>query len=109
MVAPITQLEEDRSIRPAKSPGGFDDGFKYRLQLVGRPGNHGENVTNGGLIFERLLQLPFACLFRLEQPRVLDGDDGLVGESLEQGHLVWSEWLHLEPPQHNCPDGLISL
>ena len=33
------------------------------------------------------LQLPRSRLLRLEQPRVLDGDDGLVGEGLKQFNL----------------------
>ena len=41
-----------------------------------------------GLVFERLLQLALARLLRLEQPRVLDGDDGLVGEGLDQLDLL---------------------
>jgi hypothetical protein len=43
---------------------------------------------------ERLLKLAFACLFSLEQPRVLDGDDGLVGERLEELDLTSCEWSH---------------
>ena len=30
----------------------------------------------------------------VEQPRVLDGDDGLSGEVLDQLDLLVSEWLH---------------
>ena len=35
-----------------------------------------------------------ACL-RLEQPRVLDGDHGLVGEGFDQFDLLIGEGLHL--------------
>ena len=46
------------------------------------------------LLLQRLLQLACARLLLLEQPRVLDGDDGLVGEGLEQLDLLLGERLH---------------
>ena len=35
------------------------------------------------------------CAQLVEQPRVLDGDDGLVGEGLDQLDLLVGEGLHL--------------
>ena len=44
--------------------------------------------AGGGLELQRLLQLPRACLHLLEQPCVLDGYDGLIGEGLNQLNLL---------------------
>ena len=109
MVAPITQLEEDRSIRLAKSPSGFDDGFEYRLQLVRRPGNHGQNVTDGGLVFERFQQLALARLLGLKQPRVLDGDDYLVSKSFQQCNLSISKRLDFVVPSDTDYSNYVTL
>ena len=43
------------------------------------------------LLLQRLGQLARARLLGLEQPRVLDGDDGLVGEGLHQLDLPFAE------------------
>src|SRR5262245_32993112 len=45
-------------------------------------------------------------LLRLgEQPHVLNGDDGLVGEGLEQCDLLFAEWPDLEAPHPDGADG----
>ncbi len=50
-----------------------------------------ENIAGCGLLLQRLLQLPRPRLHLLEQSRVLDGDDGLVGEGLEEFDLALGE------------------
>ena len=52
-----------------------------------------EHLAGRGLIFEGCLKLALARLLRLEQPRVLDGDDGLVGEGLDKLDLLVGERL----------------
>jgi len=42
-------------------------------------------------VFDGLGKLPRPRLHLLEQPRVLDGDDGLVGEGLKQSKLFLAE------------------
>src|SRR5262249_24112596 len=39
-----------------------------------------------------------------EQPRILDGDDSLVGKGLQQFNLSVGKWAHLRATQGNCPD-----
>ena len=73
----------------------LDDGVEHRLQLAGRAADDVEHVAGRGLVLERLRQLARARLHLLEQPRVLDGDHGLVGEGLKQGDLSLSEELSL--------------
>ena len=47
-----------------------------------------------GLLLQRLGQLAVRCLQLVEQPRVLDRDDGLVGERLHQLDLLVGERPH---------------
>ena len=68
---------------------------KHRLQSVGERLMTLEHLAGRGLVLERLGQLARARLHLLEQPRVLDGDHGLVGEGLEQLDLLVGEWLGL--------------
>ena len=64
------------------------DRVEHRLQIDRRAADDLEHVAGRGLVFERFVQFALARLLRLEQPRVLDGDDGLVGEGLDQLDLL---------------------
>ena len=76
---------EDGSGEPAEQPlGAARDCFEYRHCVRRRSGNDFQDVSGGGLALQRLLRL-------LEQPRVLDGDDGLVGEGLQQLNVMRDE------------------
>ena len=57
------------------------------LQVEGRAADHLEHVGGGGLLLQRFAQL-------VEQAGVLDGDDGLVGEVLQQRNLLVGERPH---------------
>ena len=62
--------------------GVADDGVQRRPQLVAHVRQELRLVLAGlGKLAVRLLEL-------LEEPGVLDGDDGLVGERLQQGDLL---------------------
>jgi hypothetical protein len=52
------------------------------------------------------LQLARPCLHLLEQARVFNGDDCLVGKSFEQIDLSVGEWADLAASDHNRADGL---
>src|SRR5215470_2361745 len=60
--------------------GALHNRIEYRLDLGLRAADYVEDAAGCSLILKRLLKLALACLLGLEQPRVLDGDDGLVGE-----------------------------
>ena len=62
--------------------GVADDGVERRAQLVGHVRQEVRLVLAG------LCKLPARLLELLEQAGVLDGDDGLVGERLQQGDLA---------------------
>ena len=57
---------------------------QHGLQIEGRAADDLEHVGGGGLLLQRFAQL-------VEQPRVLDGDDGLGGEVLDQFDLLVGE------------------
>ena len=47
-----------------------------------------------------------ARLHLVEEPHILDGNDGLVGERLEQRNLLLTEWPHLGTTDRQCADCL---
>src|SRR6516165_11524429 len=73
-------------------------GLKDRPQLAEGRADNAQHLRCCGLLLQRLPKL-------VEQPRVLDGDDGLIGEGLEQRDLSLSEELRLGAAQRdrsNC-------
>ncbi len=82
----------DRAITRIAQPGcRFGDGIEDRLQVEGRAADDLEHVAGCGLVFERLLKIARALAQFVEQADILDGDDGLVGEGLEQLDLRFGE------------------
>ena len=65
--------------------------FEHGLEVKDRTADHLQHLGRGGLLLQRFGELALARLHLLEQPRVLDGDDGLVGEGLEQLDLLVGE------------------
>src|SRR5262252_3782398 len=59
-------------------------GLEHGLYVSRRLGDYVQYLAGRRLVFQRVLQLPFACLLSLEQPRVLDSDYGLVGEGFDE-------------------------
>ena len=80
----------------------FDQRVEHRLQIEGRAADDLEHVGGGGLLLQRFAQL-------VEQPRVLDGDDGLGGEVLHQLDLLVGEWPHLLAVDGDRADQLVLL
>ena len=74
-------------IRLAQLCGRLNQRIEHRLQIEGRAADDFEHVGGGGLLLQRFAQL-------VEQPRVLDGDDGLAGEILDQLDLLVAERAH---------------
>jgi hypothetical protein len=56
------------------------------------------------LLLQRLAQIGRALAQLVEQPRVLDGDDGLVGESLKQRNLLIRKQINFGTSKLNCSD-----
>ena len=73
----------------------LDDRLEHTASDRSARGDDPQDLGRGGLLLQRLgdlavalLKLGVALLQLLEQPGVLDGDDGLVGERLQQRDLL---------------------
>ena len=73
----------------AQPCGGFGNHVEHRLDIRRRAGDNAQDFTRGRLLLQRFLEF-------LEQPHVLDGDHGLVGEGLEQLDLLVGEGTNLD-------------
>jgi GAF domain len=86
--------------------GALRDGLECRADVGGRPGDDAQYLTGGGLLLERFRQVAVAGLELLEQPHVLDSDDGLIGEGLQQRDLLvdhrHSDAPRGPPPRRYC-------
>ena len=76
-----------------------------RLEVEGGPPDHLEQLAGRRLLLEGDAQLAVACAQLGEQPHVLDGDDGLVGEGLEQRNLPVGEGQGLGAAELDHADG----
>ena len=82
-------------------PGRINqDRIEHARQIALRTADDLEHVGGGDLLLQGFAQ--FA-----EQPRILDGDDGLRGEIADKLDLLVGEWLHLLPIHINGADKLV--
>src|SRR5262245_20095282 len=86
----------------AKSRGVFQHALEYWLKLTGRARNDLQHLGCCGLPLQRFPQL-------IEQVRVLDGDDGLSGETLDQLDLLIGQQPHLLASKGDCTEQLFVL
>ena len=93
-------------IRLAKPGRRLDQRVKYRLQVEGRAADHLEHVGSGSLLLQRFAQIVGAPAQLIQQPRVLDGDDRLVGERRHQVDLFRGKWLRPVSPYKDHSDDL---
>src|SRR5712691_692538 len=90
-VEPIERAEES----VAQSHGTSDNRVEDRLHVGLRLADDAQDLRRRRLLLQRLGQVAVAGLQLPEQADVLDGDHGLIGECLEQGHLRIGEGAHL--------------
>src|SRR5262245_36341258 len=88
-----------------------DDRVEHRLHISRRLADHLQDVGGGDLLVKclgyprmGLGQRTLLLLQLLEQPHVLDGNDGLVGERLEQRDLLIRELPYLLPAKEERSD-----
>src|SRR5262245_5403341 len=81
-------LKDRGVIRTAQARRGLDQRIEYFLHVEGRPADDLQNIGGSRLLIQGFCQLAFARLLSLEESRVLDGDDSLVGEGLDQSDLL---------------------
>ena len=98
------QTEENSIFRITQARGVLRDSIQHGLEVCRGATDNPEDLAGGGLLFEGLGELAVALLDLVEQTDVLDGDDGLVGEGLEQGDLLVGERANLRPTQHDRAD-----
>src|SRR5262249_37719083 len=102
----VAFAESERRIIDSANPGGtFYDGIKDRLHVRGGAANNAEHLGRRRLMFQRLSQFRVALLDFLEQPNVLDGDDGLRSERLKQSYFPVAKWANLLSAHMDCADG----
>src|SRR5262245_3719251 len=75
-------------IRNAQASRGLRDGIKHGLKIELGSADRAEHLADRSLIFQRFRKFPRARLYLLEQPRVLNGDDGLVSKGHDQLDLL---------------------
>ena len=92
----------ERAAQGDRAPG---DGIEHGLGVGLRLADHAEDFAGGRLSIERLAECVVPLPELVEQPRVLDGDDRLVGEGLEQGDLLVRVWPRILPARGNGTDG----
>ena len=74
------ETKQRAELRFGKADCRFEERFEHRLEFKCRAADDLEHVGGGGLLLQRFTQL-------VEQPRILDGDDGLIGEGLNELQL----------------------
>src|SRR5262249_47525193 len=82
------------AVRLAQSNSRLHQRLQHCLQIEGRAADDLEHVGGGGLLLQGFAQVARARLYLVEQPHVLDSDDGLVGEGLDQLDLLIGERLY---------------
>ena len=82
-------------IDPTNPRGALDDGVEDRLHVRRRAADDAEHLGRCRLMLQRLAQFRVALAEFLEQPHVLDGDHGLVGEGFKQLDLLVGERTNL--------------
>ena len=90
--------------RLAQPSGAPYDSLEDRLQVSWRAADDAQDLGGSRLLLQRLGEILVAFLQFLEQPNVLDGDDGLIGESLQELSLRRGERAHLKPANHDSAD-----
>src|SRR6266700_45366 len=86
----VVVLVDGTTVRARELSGARDDGLEHGLDIQGRA-HRLADLTQCGELVHRAGQLARARLQLLEQARVLDGNDGLVGKGLQQLDLLARE------------------
>src|SRR5262245_6455302 len=106
MVGAVAQQTEMGIVCLAEPCRSLRNGIEYWLQLIWGPRNDRQHLCGCCLVLQRLLQLAGTRLFGLEQPGVLDSDDGLIREGLQKRYLLWRERSNLGASQKDRPNRL---
>ena len=91
-------------INPTNPRRALDDGVEHRLHVRRRAADDAEHLGRCGLMLQGFAQFCVALAEFLEQPHVLDRDDGLISEGLEKLDLLFGERPHFRAPNPDRPD-----
>src|SRR5215831_17202424 len=72
-------------------------GLEHGFELAGRAADDTEDLGGRRLLLQRFAQL-------IEQARVLDGDDGLIGEACQKSDVILLERAHLGPANYDSAE-----
>jgi hypothetical protein len=87
------------------NPRGIrQDVFKHRLEVPRRAGDNAKHFRCRGLLLERFGEIVSALPQLIEQPRVLDGNDGLISKDRYQFNLPFGKRLNDSAQQANHAD-----
>src|SRR5215469_10604829 len=93
----------------ADADGILQHGLEYWLQIAGRRADDAQHLRCCRLLLQRFGQVSRALAQFIEQPRILDGDDGLLGEIAEKLDLLFSEQTRLPTQDIEGADRLVVL
>src|SRR6516225_315491 len=82
---------------PTEAGSGLDQRIKHAFEIECRTTDDLQHIGSGGLLLERVAQF-------VEQPRILDGDDGLGCKVLHQLNLLVGEWANFLAIDRDCPN-----
>ena len=101
----VPLVESQHHVIDATNSGGaFGNGVEDRLHVRGRAADDAEHFGGCGLMLQGLAQFRIALLKFLEQPHVLDGDHGLVGEGLNELNLPFRKRFDKVAPDRDRSD-----
>jgi hypothetical protein len=103
--AVAVSAEDAGGLRLAQAGGALRHRVEHRLDVRRRARDDSEDLARRCLLRQGLGQLRIARLQLLEQADVLDGDDGLIGESLKERHFRVREPARLPTVHSNSTDG----
>ena len=92
-------------INPTNLCRALDDGVEDRLHVRRRAADDAEHLGRRRLMLQGLAQFCVALLDLLEEADVLDGDDRLVGESLNARYLFVRKGTDFQSTNQDIPDG----
>jgi hypothetical protein len=100
---PIVSTWAQQSELPA-----LGDGIEHGLHIGGGARDDPQDLRGGRLLREGLGEIGVLGLELGEQPRVFDGDGGLIGEGFQQSEVAVGERSNLVPPDDDHSQQLVS-
>ena len=101
------QVENFCVVGSAEARGALDHRVQHRLDIRRRGADYPQDLGRRGLLLQGLGEVGVPSLQLGEQPRVLDGDHGLVGEGGDEVDLLVGERADLRPAHEEQSDQIV--